>query len=203
MIPVFILSLFIINTFSSTLCDSLYDNRYFAEARECADNHLVHSNRTDSLKYLKLSALSNYLMEDYANAGKKFDAILGLDPHHSLDSMAIPPEIIALFEGRKNFITTQIVPSEQTNLLQYAPLGIGHLAKGKKRGWVYAGVATLGLSLNVGSYWIREWDKLPDGSYNHSDRAARYYSVQMISFYGVFIGSIIISIFDTILLNRN
>ncbi|MBL8024905.1 MAG: hypothetical protein JNL74_00760 [Fibrobacteres bacterium] len=191
-----ILVIFSVCTYSQK-CDSLYDNREFVLARECSEGMLSSVNTADdSAKFLVLSSLSSYLLEDYNKAAQTFDQLLTVKPDYVLDSMTIPPEIVALFEGRRQKVA--VVPAKKS-LLNYAPLGIGQIIQGKRRGWLYAAAAVAGLAVNAAAYNIRKSERLSDGTYSDANRAAQYYSVQQGAFYGLFLGTAIVSTIDAVL----
>jgi hypothetical protein len=200
MMLILLLCCYLIN--ATCNCDLLYENRQFLSAINCSEECLASAqSQTDSIHLLEISSLSKYLLEDYSSAAESFDRILALNPFHKLDSMNIPPEIIALFEGRRT--SRPLIADHQINKIELLPFGVGHITGGKKRGWIYAGIAIAGLGVNIGSYYARESNKLDNNTYIDGNRAALYYNLQQGAFYGLFITSGVASLIDAFITTKD
>jgi tetratricopeptide (TPR) repeat protein len=173
-------------------CQTLYENREFARALDCArrklDSGLV-SARQDSLRAFELAAVVSYILEDFDGANAYFDRMLRLDSRYQINPVTVPPEITALFENRRSALSK--------SPLRFFPYGIGHFKAGTKtRAWVYCMGAAIALGVNITAYRVRKADENPDGTYDNAARAANLYTLQLTAFYGLFLGVGAVSFID-------
>jgi hypothetical protein len=85
-------------------CRAFYDERNFNGAVTCvlgkADSGRLR-DRADSIRAFELAGTASYLKEDFQGAGLYFDRLLLLDKKYQLNPADVPPEILALFESRR------------------------------------------------------------------------------------------------------
>ena len=192
-------------------CVRLYENRDFASALSCVNSgfdSIGLLTRKDSLKAFELGAILCYILDKYDSANIYFDRVLFLDPKEGLDPLNVPPEIIAMFETRKAAFLEKFpqfrdtIPVLKKSILKFMPYGAGHIKEKKyKRGIFYAAVSVLALGANISSYYMRKSMENPDHTYNNVKRAEMLYNTQVISFYGVFLGTGLVSFLDALFTN--
>ncbi|MFP4521810.1 MAG: hypothetical protein ACLFQK_06660 [Fibrobacterota bacterium] len=188
-------------------CRAFYFERQFDNAINCVRKKILSGELKtgrDSVKAFELGGIVSFIQDDYDSSKAYFRRILKINSEKNLDPVRVPPEIIELYNSTKAEYGKKHAPSvRSTSITTLLPFGIGHFSENKfARGTVYFGLGVVSLSANIYTYFRRKEMENSEGTYDDPDRALGLYRIQILSFYGGFVGTGLISFLDAAILNR-